>query len=445
MGQSITETCKVQVFSKIIFGISITMYIELDHELVPGKISDIYVTQILPTGKEEQEKSEREWGDSRRPVKKPKEPKKYKIQHGDINQAIVSQNAQRIKEKKEENQKDFSEYEAVAGTDSGNFYYDHDWGFFSAILACYNNHWVLRTSPDDWWNVIVRNVAQTIDEIGERKEVRNFFVEHQGKKTIDVVLPENMSLAETDYNWLFEQFSKGIRQNIKAPEYVDVMQADFTTTTHDQLIASQIMLMSSLQKYFDFQMSTTRCGIPGVEMNGTLEDWKKLVKKTEDLQLMLKPILGEDYFESELNVLKKLVDTYEGNPDKKWWSHILSWNVEYGSGARPSYWSGWMIDFLKAGGAKNPRDFQSGMVSVPLTILDRISSTKDVGHLVAGTFGYTVEEGERAPVVEAKQGWSLFLPKGSPIIPLMKRQGHRKLPKSGGAKPDFCSVEIDFL
>merc|ERR1711971_1346227 len=391
MGQSITETCKVQVFSKIIFGISITMYIELDHELVPGKISDIYVTQILPTGKEEQEKSEREWGDSRRPVKKPKEPKKYKIQHGDINQAIVSQNAQRIKENKEENQKDFSEYEAVAGTDSGNFYYDHDWGFFSAILACYNNHWVLRTSPDDWWNVIVRNVAQTIDAIGEEEEVRNFFVEHQGKKMIDVVLPENMSLAETDYNWLFEQFSKGIRQNIKAPEYVDV------------------------------EMSTTLCGIPGVEMNGTLEDWKKLVKKTEDLQLMLKPILGEYYFESGLNVLKKLVDTYEGNPDKKWWSHILSWNVEYGSGARPSYWSGWMIDFLKAGGAKNPRDFQSGMVSVPLTILDRISSTKDVGHLVAGTFGYTVEEGERAPVVEARQGWSLFLPKGSPIIPLMKR------------------------
>ena len=36
------------------------------------------------------------------------------------------------------------------------------------------------------------------------------------------------------------------------------------------------------------------------------------------------------------------------------------------------------------------------------------------------TFGYTVEEGEQAPVVEAKQGWLLLLPKGSPVISRMK-------------------------
>jgi hypothetical protein len=81
------------------------MYIELDHDLVPGKISDIYVTQILPTGKEEQEKSEQEWGNRVSRRGSGMCVKKYKIQHGHINQAIVSQNAQRIKEKKEENQK----------------------------------------------------------------------------------------------------------------------------------------------------------------------------------------------------------------------------------------------------------------------------------------------------------------------------------------------------
>ena len=40
----------------------------------------------------------------------------------------------------------------------------------------------------------------------------------------------------------------------------------------------------------------------------------------------------------------------------------------------------------------------------------------DTRELVAGTFWYTVEEGKRAPVVEAKQGWLLLLPKGSPVI-----------------------------
>ena len=50
------------------------------------------------------------------------------------------------------------------------------------------------------------------------------------------------------------------------------MEAKFSTTTTDQLIASQIMIMSSVQKYFDFTMMCG-CGIPGVEMKGTLQDW----------------------------------------------------------------------------------------------------------------------------------------------------------------------------
>ena len=81
-----------------------------------------------------------------------------------------------------------------------------------------------------------------------------------------------------------------------------------------------------------------------------------------------------------------------------------------------------MIDFLMAGEAENPEDFKSGVTSVPLKIKDDVFGppVEDTGELVAGTFGYTVEEGERAPVVEAKQGWLLLLPKGSPVIPRMK-------------------------
>ena len=136
---------------------------------------------------------------------------------------------------------------AVAGTRSEDFYFDHDWGFFSAILACYNNHWVLKTSPDDWWNVIVRNIAQAIDSNGKNNKVRDFFINEEvepvqsesvlvcvspkdsNKKYIEVQLPGR--LDNVNYSWLFDQFSKGIRKNIVIPGYVDIMQADFSTTT----------------------------------------------------------------------------------------------------------------------------------------------------------------------------------------------------------------------
>ena len=96
--------------------------------------------------------------------------------------------------------------EIVAGTEIENLYFDCDLGFFSAILACYNNHWVLRTSPDDWWNCIVRNVAQIIDENGEKNRVRDFFVEHQGKK--EIAINVGPSLRGINYDWLFDQFSE---------------------------------------------------------------------------------------------------------------------------------------------------------------------------------------------------------------------------------------------
>ena len=421
------------------------MYIELDHDLVPGKISRINESQNLPTGKEPQMS---DCGETSK-----MNEKRYKVHQGDSVQAIKSHNSQRIAENQEyiaelkereqwyvdgfqwkrkpdsvekskpkiAEKKSLSEFEAVAGTESGEMYYDHDMGFFSTILACYNNHWVLRTCADDWWNIIVRNVAQAIDDNGEKNKVRNFFVEHEGKKTITIIVG---SLASMDYSWLFDQFSKGIHKNIKVPGYVEAMEADFSTTKPDQLISSQIMLMSSLQKYFDYAVCA-ECGIPGIEMKGNWQDWSQLVTKTENLKLMLEPIVDElglkPWFESAITTLKKLLSTFEGNPDKDWWSHILSWDVTYGSGEY-CCWSGWIIEFMRAGTLGSPKNFQSGTVSVPLKLIDNTCCppVEDEGQLVAGTIGFTVEEGKRAPVVEAKQGWVLFLPKGSPVIPRMK-------------------------
>ena len=58
------------------------------------------------------------------------------------------------------------------------------------------------------------------------------------------------------------------------------------------------------------------CGIPGVEMKGTLEDWNDLLNKTENLKTMLAPVMDEllleDWFKSTLKTLTKLIDTFKG-------------------------------------------------------------------------------------------------------------------------------------
>jgi len=407
------------------------MYVELDHDLVAGKVENINEKTVLE-GREEVKGGGFEpsryllnkYNISKLPVKDVLLKKGLQTEEtsGESFQKRMGRNLKTDTSKDDkEKQVRKKEEEVVIGSD-GEVFFDHDFGFFGAVLACYNNHWVLKTSPDDWWNVIVRNVSQAVDDNGEKNKVRDLFVAHEGKK--EIFIDVGPTLSGIDYSWLFNQFSSGIKANIKNPAYADIVQADFSTSNPDQVISCQVMLMASLQKYFDYSFGTL-CGIPGVEMTGSEDDWTRLAEKTKNLEALLMPIMEEiglgKWFAATHRTLAKLLDTYRKNPDVEWWSHVLSWNRTYGSGAR-SWWSGWMIDFLMAGSAEKPQNFQSGMMSVPVTIRDdNRDGASDEGRIVAGTAGFTVKDkgsqGDGRPVVEARQAWGLILPKGSVITP----------------------------
>jgi len=129
-----------------------------------------------------------------------------------------------------------------------------------------------------------------VDDNGEKNKVRDLFVSHEGKK--EIFIDVGPTLAGIDYSWLFNQFSSGIKANIKNPAYADIVQADFSTSSPDQVISCQVMLMASLQKYFDYSFGTC-CGIPGVQMTGSEEDWIRLAEKTKKLEMLLMPIMDE--------------------------------------------------------------------------------------------------------------------------------------------------------
>ncbi|KAL9953544.1 hypothetical protein ACROYT_G040975 [Oculina patagonica] len=148
----------------------------------------------------------------------------------------------------------------------------------------------LRTSPDDWWFSVIRRVACAIDKNAKKESVRKMFVDHETKKTIhgQVIVP-NTSNYTVDYSWFFDQIATVIQKNVKVPEFVDGMMADFSTTTAVQNIVSQITLMNSVQEYFLYSM-LGGCGIPAMEMLGTEDDWKKLKSKLKVLRTLFEPI-----------------------------------------------------------------------------------------------------------------------------------------------------------
>ena len=101
------------------------------------------------------------------------------------------------------------------------------------------------------------------------------FVEHEGKSIV-IALSDDVSktrlpaaglqslfsslffycstsFGKGNYASFFDEMSKEISKNVKLPSYVDVVSADFSSTTPVQRIVSQITLMSSLQEFFEYK------------------------------------------------------------------------------------------------------------------------------------------------------------------------------------------------
>jgi len=291
----------------------------------------------------------------------------------------------------------------------------HDAGFLSTVYEAYGSHYNLRTGPEDWWYTIIQTVALAIDNNSKSQKVREFFVQHEGKKTLEVIVgPPPLKLDNIDYTWLFDQFSKKIEENINVPEYVNQMMPDFTTTTSIHRIVSQITLMTSVQEFFEYSLGTL-CGIPAIEMKGTRQDWVRLIEKIRELKNTLKPIGKEIglsgyrgcWWDRVENIAKKLLDTFDGNPDEYWWSQIIT-EESYGSGS--SEFNGWfMMNLLNVQGAKTIGSAPSGLVSVPMKFSD--PGRQEKGAVIAGMAGYKyhVPENNTRPAVEAMHGWSLLL------------------------------------
>lgn len=71
-------------------------------------------------------------------------------------------------------------------------------------------------------------------------------------------------------------------------------------------------------------------------MLGTEDDWSKLNTKRRALRTLLEPIeddvdLSPEWWDLVERVFSNLLDTFQGKPDRKWWSHVKTYEKAYGS------------------------------------------------------------------------------------------------------------------
>ena len=152
-----------------------------------------------------------------------------------------------------------------------------------ALHAAFMHHLPFQLRPDDIWIIIAQGIATHITKNAEK--LRKKFVDFDGKKEI-LVVDNSLTIGSDKNDWsnVLKQFDDGCRK-LTNNNIVDLMTCDFSTTSAITRTASKCVLFKAMSEYINFT-TQTRSGIPSITLVGSVEDWKKLQAKCQQLKEM---------------------------------------------------------------------------------------------------------------------------------------------------------------
>jgi len=280
--------------------------------------------------------------------------------------------------------------------------------FFNGIYSAYMDHRPIVLSPDVIWLLIAQGFSQHVNANAEK--LRHHFVNFDGKLTL-IVETTSVTLEDPNSPWetIFPQFTQKIAEHT-GEELINLLSADFSTTTIVEKVASEITIMETMKAYFEYQVFYVLCGIPEVTLLGTTEDWQKILEKTKQLE---KYELG--WWTKELEpVLQEFVNASQGKINKKFWLNIFNEkHYSQGSGSA-SRIDGWIVKFFPYDNngkrnslrvIKSSSDLPDEIVKVDLLYYDTVTDVSTSLELWAGFFG--LEQNMENFALTPKIGWMI--------------------------------------
>ena len=194
--------------------------------------------------------------------------------------------------------------------------YFADDNFYKCMVQAYADHHPLVLSPDIVWLIISQGFSRYVNAHAE--EMRDLLVFHEGKMELVVNSNNDVLSPSGDWERLLNDFSTSISRNTKG-ELADLMIADFTTTGITERIASQVSLMDVVKKYFIYTNISAGCGIPSITLEGTPDDWQKVLDKVR----CLKKYNLEKWASDLEDILTEFVKASKGKHNTSFWQNIV--------------------------------------------------------------------------------------------------------------------------
>ena len=281
--------------------------------------------------------------------------------------------------------------------------------FFNGVYQAYSDHRPIVLSPDMIWLLISQGFARHVSANSEG--LRHHFVDFSEKITL-MVVTEEITLDDPQSPWekIFPELTQQIAEHT-GKEIIDLLSADFSTTTPVEKVASEITILEALKSYFEYIVLYVVCGIPEVTLKGTTDDWQKILDRTRQLGKY-----DLTWWTDELEpILEEFVKASKGQIDREFWKDIfINRTVNPSCGPTVTVIDGWFVKFFPYNNKgsrnnlksiSNSNDLPEEIVKVDLQYYDDETGITTPLELWAGFIG--LDQNEMNYALTPKIGWMI--------------------------------------
>ncbi len=248
-------------------------------------------------------------------------------------------------------------------------------GILGTVHHAYVNHLPLQLSVSDFILLIGQGISKHMQVHAE--DVRPHFVDFEGKQTIIITRGDIMPGKVNDWSTVFGEFAEEIKKRVKL-DFYDIMVDDTSVATKLSRIASEITIMDTFQKYFEYALQG--CAMTKITLVGKTEDWEMLRNKVHKLKSLNEndKLLLDWWLEHLVPLIDKIVDqAVSRNVDVEFWKNIYSFNPRYRDCNPEPTMSGWIKYFKpyineESGGNVRRSDFTTIYTSTLSNDISRV-------------------------------------------------------------------------
>lgn len=284
---------------------------------------------------------------------------------------------------------------------------------FDGFLDAYRNHRPITISPDIIWLLIVQGFSHHVSKYAE--ELRPLFVNFDGKKKLKIFRDDFDFIYATSDQWMdsipdmVNEIAKYTGQKI-----IDVLTPTFTTTTIISRCVAQMSIMKIMDSYFTYTFCGG-CGLPYVTIEGSLEDWQKIVMKLEELR----KYKIEWWVDKLIPIINEICETKKGNINKKFWNEMIK--IKKGNDYDPGFVNGWFTNFFPFDSEGNEiygviydtTRLNNEMLCLKFDIVSLPLMKKYNAEMLAGFVGMT--QNEKTSSLKPEIGWIIRIVKEEPL------------------------------